>query len=213
MKLRRYKKRKIGSYFGFMMCVISVSFVFAFVIINCLAKRCYDILYPMAVSKTRKAVTMIINNACDDVLINNNLYNIVKDNDEIKMINYDTKEATRIINTITYNIQEEIKGIEDGNVIGEIPFGVIYDNVFLNNLGPKIKIHLNIIGDIMSNLETEVKPYGINNAYLEVRVSLKLTARVVLPFVTEDIVISNVIPISMNIVNGSVPDGYVYTYK
>ena len=41
-----------------------------FVIINYLSKKSYDILYPLAVSKTRKAVTIIINNACDDVLIN-----------------------------------------------------------------------------------------------------------------------------------------------
>ena len=65
----------------------------------------------------------------------------------------------------------------------------------------------------MSNIETEVKPYGINNAYVEVRISLTVTARIVLPFVIENVVISNVIPISMNIVQGNVPEGYIYSYK
>ena len=44
------------------------------------------ILYPMAVSETRKVVTMIINSACDEVLINNDLYNIIRDDNEIKML-------------------------------------------------------------------------------------------------------------------------------
>ena len=82
-----------------------------------------------------------------------------------------------------------------------------------NNLGPKIKLRLNLLGDIMSNIETEVKPYGINNAYVELRIHLEVTARVVLPFVSEKIVISNVIPLSMNIVQGVVPEAYISSYK
>lgn len=214
MKLRKYKKKKLGTYFTFAVIMIGISLIITLFIINFLSKQAHNILYPMALSKTRKVVTMIINSACDDVLINNNLYSIVKDdNDKIKMINYDTKEATKIINIITYNIQDKIKKNEDSSIIAEIPFGVIFNNSFFNNIGPKIKLRLNLIGDIMSNLETEVKPYGINNAYVEVRVSLTVTARIVLPFVTEEVVISNVIPLSMNIVSGNIPNGYVYTYK
>ena len=91
--------------------------------------------------------------------------------------------------------------------------GVICGDSMLPNIGPKIKVRLNILGDIVSNVETEVKPYGINNAYIEMRIYLEVTARIVLPFVTEKIVISNVIPISMNVVQGTVPDGYIYSYK
>lgn len=224
MKLRKHKKGKIINYFNFLIIIISISFILTFVIINYLSKQTNKILYPMAVSETRKVVTMIINSACDDVLINNNLYSIVKDNnEEIKMINYDTKEATKIINIVTSNIMDEIRDIEIGKknyygeqgdgVIAVIPFGVIFNNTFMNNLGPKIKIRLKLLGDIMSNLETEVKPYGINNAYVEVRIHLTVTARIVLPFVSDEVVISNVIPIAMNVVSGNVPTGYVYSYK
>ena len=148
---------------------------------------------------------------------------MIKDNaDEIKMINYNSYEATKVINTVTHNLQAKIKEFETGEInyygeesgiIAEIPFGVIFGNALLNNLGPKIKLRLNLLGDIISNLETEVKPYGINNAYVEVRISLTVTARIILPFVTENVSISNVIPISMNIVQGNVPEGYIYSYK
>ena len=90
---------------------------------------------------------------------------------------------------------------------------VVFGNSLLSNIGPKIKIRLSLLGDITSNIETEVKPYGINNAYIEMRIYLEVTARIILPFVSEKVVISNVIPISMNVVQGSVPDGYIYSYK
>ena len=102
---------------------------------------------------------------------------------------------------------------ELGGVIAEIPFGAIFGNSMLSNIGPKIKIRMKMLGDIVSNVETEIKPYGINNAYVEMRIFLEVNARIVLPFVSEKVVISNVIPISMNIVQGNIPDGYIYSYK
>jgi sporulation protein YunB len=186
-----------------------------------------EILLPMAESKTRKVVTMIINSACEEEMISDNLYEINRDsNNEIKMITYNSFEVTKLINQVTSNIEKMISYIEnnrmdyygnidigEGGVIAEIPFGVIFGNSLLSNIGPKIKLRLNLLGDITSNIETEVKPYGINNAYVELRIHLEMTARVVLPFVSEKIVISNVIPLSMNIVQGSVPEAYISSYK
>ena len=83
----------------------------------------------------------------------------------------------------------------------------------MRGLGPKIKIKSEMVGSIISNIETEVKPYGINNAYVETRIFLEVIAKIYLPFVTKDVKISNVIPISMNIVQGSVPQGYITSYK
>ena len=227
MKLRRYKKKKIGKYFSFSIIIIIISLICSFFVINYFDKRVNHILLPIAESKTRKVVTMIINSAMDENVLSDDLYVIEKDdNDEIKMISYNSYEVTRLINEVTFNIQSKIKDIENGKinyydedigiengVIAEIPFGVIFNNSLLNNVGPKIKLRLNILSDVVSNIETEVKPYGINNAYVEVRIKLEVTARIVLPFVSEKVVISNVIPLSMNIVSGTVPDGYIYSYK
>ena len=207
--------------------MIIISLILSFFIIDYFARRVDEILLPMAESKTRKVVTMVINDACDESMISDNLYEINKDsNNEIKMITYNSFEVTKLINTVTSNIEKMISDIEnnkmdyygnidimEGGVIAEIPFGVIFGNSILSNVGPKIKLRLNLLGDITSNIETEVKPYGINNAYVELRIHLEVTARIVLPFASEKIVISNVIPLSMNIVQGSIPEAYISSYK
>ena len=227
MKLKRYKKKKISSYIFMGIIIIIISLILAFVVIDYFAKKANKILLPMAESQIRKVVTMIINSACDEAMMGDNLYMINKDsNEEIKMITYNSFEVTKLINQVTENIENKLQEFENGNidyygnkndieggVVSEIPFGVIFGNSLLSNIGPKIKLRLNILGDIVSNIETEVKPYGINNAYVEMRIRLEVTARIVLPFVSEKVVISNVIPMSMNIVQGSVPDGYIYSYK
>ena len=95
----------------------------------------------------------------------------------------------------------------------DLRYSVIFGNSLLSGIGPKIKIRLELLGDITSNIETEVKPYGINNAYIEMKIQLEVTARILLPFISEKVVISNVIPISMNIVEGTVPEAYISSYK
>ena len=227
MKLKRYKKKKISSFVSFGIIMIIISLIFSFFVIDYFSEKVDEILLPMAESKTRKVVAMVINAACDEKDISDNLYVINKDdNDEIKMITYNSFEVTKLINQVTSNIENMISDIEnnkmdyygnidigDGGVIAEIPFGVIFGNSLLANVGPKIKLRLNLLGDITSNIETEVKPYGINNAYVELRIHLEVTARIVLPFASEKIVISNVIPLSMNIVQGSIPEAYISSYK
>jgi len=226
MKLKKYKKKKIGSYISFGIIMIIFSLILSFVVIDYFAKKSNEILLPMGESQVRKVVTMIINSACDENFIRDNLYEINKDsNDEIKMITYNSFEVTKLINQVTSNVESKIREIEMGSinyygdsdeiggVIAEVPFGVIFGNAMLSSIGPKIKIRMKMLGDIVSNIETEVKPYGINNAYVEMRIYLEVTARIILPFASDKVVISNVIPISMNIVQGNIPDAYISSFK
>ena len=227
MKLKRYKNKKIVNCISFILFIIFISLGISLVIINYFSKKANEILFPMAESKVRKVVTMIINGSCNEDMIDSQLYEINRNsNNEIEMITYNSFKVTKLINDVTLNIENMIRDIETGKInlygddvnvengiIAEIPFGVIYGNSLLSGVGPKLKLRLDILGDVTSNLETEVKPYGINNAYVEVRIQLEITARILLPFVSEKVVISQVIPISMNVVNGSVPEGYIYSYK
>ena len=157
----------------------------------------------------------IINSSADNIKFDEDLFTIMKsDNDTIEMINYNSYESTKLINEITYNIQNSFNILEDNEkIIFKIPMGIIFKNALLRNFGPKIAVRLNIMGDVISELETEVKPYGINNALVEVRVKLVANARVILPLVSKEITVINNIPIAINIANGKVPEGYIFSYK
>ena len=213
MRLKKYKKKTIGSHIAREIIIIVIGIVISLLIINYYSYKFNDVIMPIAEAKTRKYITETINNATDKIMFDNDLFVIEKSNDnEIKMITYNSYEATRLINEITHNIEKNLDLLENSCVIGDIPFGVIYNNALLKNMGPRIKIRIDIVGDVLSELETEVKPYGINNALVEVRVKLYANAKVILPLVSKDISITNVIPISINIVNGNIPEAYIGTY-
>lgn len=204
---------------GIMLIVMSI--VMSLVALKYFSVRANTVLLPMAEGKLRKIVSTIINSSTNNLTFDSSLFTMDKDqNNEIRMINYNSYEVTKLINEVTCNIEMELdklnenKGSElDKYVISEVPFGSIFNSSFLRRLGPKIPLKAEMVGSIVSNIETEVKPYGINNAYVETRIFLEVTAIIYLPFVSKEIKISNIIPISINIVQGSVPQGYITTFK
>lgn len=217
MKLKKYKKKTIGSHLAREIIIIVLGIIISLIVINYFSHKFNEVVMPLAEARTRKYITETINNSADDIMFDNDLFVIEKSNDnEIKMITYNSYEATQLINEITHNIEDNLDKLENDKgmyIVGEIPLGVVFNNALLRNFGPRIKVRIDIVGDVLSELETEVKPYGINNALVEVRVKLYANAKVVLPLVSKDINITNVIPISINIVNGSIPKAYIGTYR
>ena len=221
MRFRSYKKSKVGVMISRGIMLIVMSIVMSLVALKYFSVRANTVLLPMAEGKLRKIVSTIINSSTNNLTFDSSLFTMDKDqNNEIRMINYNSYEVTKLINEVTCNIEMELdklnenKGSElDKYVISEVPFGSIFNSSFLRGLGPKIPLKAERVGSIVSNIETEVKPYGINNAYVETRIFLEVTAIIYLPFVSKEIKISNIIPISINIVQGSVPQGYITTFK
>ena len=76
----------------------------------------------------------------------------------------------------------------------------------LGNLVSSLSVKL--IGGIINNFETKITNYGINNALIELCLKLELRISVALPFVSDDVVISNVYPLALKLINGNIPEYY-----
>ena len=104
MKLKKYKKKNNLKYFYIEIIIIILSIILSFIIINYFSSEINNTIMPLAESRTRKYITKIINNSTNDIKFNNQLFTIDKKDNEIKMINYNSYECTKLINEITNNI-------------------------------------------------------------------------------------------------------------
>ena len=114
-----------------------------------------------------------------------------------------------------YNLENSSKYLNEYDsellnqgIICEIPFGAFLENSLISNVGPKIPVKFNLLGEVNTDIRTDVKEYGINNALLEVSIEITVNFRVNLPFVSNIITVNNIIPISMKIIQGSIPNFY-----
>jgi len=159
----------------------------------------------------KMAISVIKNSLNDEVLktLDDNMYNIVQNNNgEIQTIDFNPIIVNRFLTKTTGVVTNNLKKLEtSGNgVITEIPMGIITNNVLLSNLGPKVPVKINLVGSVVSNIETKVRNYGINNAMIEIVAKVEVTEEVIIPFQTETIKITNEVPVAIKIINGTVPE-------
>lgn len=209
--------------------------IFIIIIFNFINKKVSPVILNHAELEARKLATLVINSAVSKNISNNiksdEIFLITKDsNNQISTIDFNPSIVNSILTETTALIQKELKKIEDGeiedvetfnlNYIGsdkskkqgivfEIPSGLVFGNTFFSNLGPKIPIKLNLVGNITSEITTQVTNYGINNALIEIRICIKLTEQVILPLTTNKIEIENNVPIALKLIQGTVPNYYL----
>lgn len=239
MALKLYKKRK-NSKLGLITILIFLSLSVSFFFIIYLSKKINPIFMSYAESETRKLMTLVINKSLTKELTLkdeiDNIYHITKSNNEdIQIIDFDSKEVTKFLNNITNLIQNNLKAIEEGNIdlidleentldkydkdllkkgiIYEIPILAATNSSLLSNIGPRIPVRFYLIGDVTSNVETEVKEYGINNALVKLSIRINVSGKVNLPFVSENVTVDMVIPVSMKIIQGKIPEFYLDGFK
>lgn len=213
--------------------ILTFSFFVSFFSVIHISEKLTPILLELATMKLNKYSTTIVNKAVSQVLDDkieiDSLFEVVKNkNDEIQMIDFDSAKVNHALNIATTVVQNNIKVLESGDVpsvvddelehdeinnlakgiVVEVPIGSALGITFLANLGPMIPIRFQYIGDVNSNIETKVTPYGLNNALMEISIRLEMTAQIYLPFQTEVKTIECTIPLVIKMINGSVPNYY-----
>lgn len=155
------------------------------------------------------AIKIISKNVSNDIikeLENKELFIVEKDNNNnIEMIDYDSKVVNELLSIVSKRITKNFNELEKkNNIVMKVPIGVVTNNIFLENLGPKIPIKLVLNGNVFTSLKTNVKEYGINSALIEVFVVVEVNINIIIPFRTSEIKVVNEIPISIKVVKGNV---------
>lgn len=216
---KKIRKRKIIVFI--LLILITINFLF-----YSFNKTALPLLINYASIEMERIVNIIINNATTGETIKkldtDKLINIIKSNNgEIQTVYFNSYVVNDFLNEVTDSIQNDLIKVSNGNmseiigyksyengIVFKIPLGVITNNVFLSSLGPKIPVKLELIGYINSTVDTNIKEYGINNALIEMYITVDTKTKIVLPFTSKDVLVHNKIPITYEIINGHIPDYY-----
>lgn len=101
----------------------------------------------------------------------------------------------------------EMMSKEQG-IVFFVPLGQATNIPLLGNLGPKIPIRFHVIGDVHATVETDIREFGINNAYVEVYVLLQVNVQIIVPLATSKSVVEQRFPVAIGLIRGKVPQIY-----
>ncbi len=170
-------------------------------------------------------ITDKINN---QVLNKNNLTDILviktNANDEILYVDFDLDKAYQVLDTVSNVLTTSLKDIEEGSInltyldksmsyqtnsfVLSIPLGSLFNNPYLYNIGPRIPVEINFMGSILTNLETKVTNYGLNNALVELYVYIDMSSSLVSFNKQENVNLKYNALIASMMVEGEVPNFY-----
>lgn len=191
--------------------IILIIIIVFLLIINKINKVTSPILMIQAKEKAYNIITKTINGSVNKVvsknLNSNDLFIMTYDSDgTITSIDFDSLVINKVLTSISLEIENSIADIDSETCA--IPFGVVFNNSFLSNLGPKVPIKMQLVGSVINNIKTKITNYGINNALIEIYVNIEVNVQVVLPFVSDKVSVETLIPIALKLIRGNVPDYY-----
>lgn len=149
--------------------------------------------------------------------------------DEILTVNYDLEKSYKILTDISNILKKGIYDLENGKIdveiydqyltngknglILNIPLFLYSDNIFLNNLGPRLPVLVNFNQTLLTNIKTKVTNYGFNNALLEIFVTIEMQKLIITPVRKYEDKFYYEVLIGAMVVNGSVPKFYGSNYE
>ena len=199
--------------------------IISILILNLLSHKVMPIYLSYQESELKRLIITVINKSVSENFINEDSFDnlfIIKDdkNTNMTMIDFDPVVLNKVISNIADIVYTNIKLISEkdkdtlekynvSDSVFYIPSGVIFDSTFLNNLGPRIPVNMEIISSVNPSVETKVTEYGINNSLVEVFINVNANIKMIFPLASSEVEVKVVVPLTVKIIQGMVPDYYL----
>ncbi len=126
------------------------------------------------------------------------------DQGNIVLLQADTLKMNKIACDVSINSQNKLRKFGEYGV--SIPFGYIFKNNLLANLGPTFKVKMEPVGNIETKYISAFESAGINQTRHKIYVSFKTNMRIILPMKSNEVSVVNEVPISETIIVGKIPN-------
>lgn len=213
-------------------CILILSFFTALYLTSIAGKGLEQVIINYATVETERIANVILNDVTiiDEDFLDEDLFEISRDNEgNIELINFDTKTTNKLLKEINDNAMKRLSAIEKGEtkdlelsdslkgtrltflddgVVCDIPIGSLFHNGLIVNLTASIPIRFSFVGTVSSNIVTDVKEYGFNNALIEVGIEVTIKEKITMPHSTKSIPIKAKVNLTTQIIQGNIPDYY-----
>lgn len=130
---------------------------------------------------------------------------IEKDNEgNINLIQADTVKLNYISSQLAVKCNEKLKTLSEDSI--KVPLGWITNKSVFYNLGPKIPVKIEPVGNVVTSYESKFESAGINQTRHKIYINVDAALRMKLPVEDNEINVSVQVPVSETIIVGKIPD-------
>ena len=140
----------------------------------------------------------------DDEFKYNEMIIVEKDSqDNITLIRVNTVKLNELTSKLSLECNKKL--VEMGEVGIDVPLGWVSQNSAFYQLGPKIKVRVEPIGNMKVSYDSKFESAGINQTRHKIYLNLEATIRIIVPLHSQNIDVTCEIPIAETIIPGKIP--------
>ncbi len=210
-----------------LLCSILLSFLFLWYLDHSL----HHLLYSYIDAEVERVNSVVVHKALESINRDRiEYFTIQKDDHNVSRIRYNTFEINQFNDQLVRAIQKEYREMEAGHFdpdyyvtqeklrekypylkngyLCEISFNSLHGSTMFGNMGPVVPIKLSFMGYVTSDIDIQVKEYGVNNAIVEVYSVVNVSNLITMPISSKNSrsTIRNIL--SFEILPGEVPQYY-----
>ncbi|NRT79437.1 MULTISPECIES: sporulation protein YunB [Clostridium] len=206
--MQYYTRRKTHKYISFIVLIIVIIVILNITVVF-FDQRVMPSVTEIATIMAKSQTLDIINKKSVDILSKDFKYDemvkIEKDNQgNIILIQADTGKLNYIAAELSTECNKELSDMK--NTAIKVPLGWMSDKSAFYNVGPKISVEIEPIGNISTSYESKFESAGINQTRHKIYLNVTAKIRLRLPLRNQDAEVSTQVPVSDTIIVGKIPN-------
>ncbi|OCA96756.1 sporulation protein YunB [Clostridium beijerinckii] len=206
--MQYYTRRKTHKYISFIVLIIVIIVILNITVVF-FDQRVMPSVTEIATIMAKSQTLDIINKKSVDILSKDFKYDemvkIEKDNQgNIILIQADTGKLNYIAAELSTECNKELSDMKNNAI--KVPLGWMSDKSAFYNVGPKISVEIEPIGNISTSYESKFESAGINQTRHKIYLNVTAKIRLRLPLRNQDAEVSTQVPVSDTIIVGKIPN-------
>lgn len=187
--------------------IISISLIciLTYFFIDHSSSRLETVYYEIGLKECNKHINLLVSSIIDDNIDEEEFSSSMLITIDESYKEFNTFYLQSIVKNISNDMYEKISINNNYDILTEIPFSLIFDNVLLSSLGPEIPVRFKLLSDAKVNINSKISSFGINNALVELLLKFEFEVLVYIPLITKSENIEISIPIYSSLIEGDVP--------
>lgn len=209
--MKHYSKAQTKRYKSFIVIIIALFIVFNLLLTlfdRKVMPSVLNISETMMRAEAVKTINAVSVEVFDEEASKKDIVKIERDkNNKINSISADTILLNKLSSEIAIRCNERLEELGAKGI--EVPLGWMTDKSVYYNLGPKITIEMEPLGNIESSYESVFESAGINQTRHKIYLNVKAKIKIIIPMYTKELEVDAQIPLSETIIVGEIPDAAI----
>lgn len=120
-----------------------------------------------------------------------------------------TTVIQQLRNDITQTLVEQLENLDSGQL--GVPLGNLTGWMLFSGLGPKLRVTIDSVGDVVTQVYNQFDSAGINQTHHQVLMDVSVTVHLFIPGEITSVTVDTTVCLAETIFLGSVPNSYLQT--